>query len=60
LNYLRENPHSWNIIKSSVNKAYIEGIYSRHHDKSDNPLGPKKNEMEGLHDHQIKPRSKME
>jgi hypothetical protein len=34
LNYLCENPHSWNIIKSSVNEAYIEGFYSHRHDKS--------------------------
>jgi hypothetical protein len=59
LNYLPDNPRSWNIIKSSVNKVYI-GLYSRRHDKSGNPSSPKKIEIEGLPDHQIKPRSKME
>jgi hypothetical protein len=44
LNYLRENPHSWDIIKSSVNETYIEGLYSRRHDKSGNPSNSKKTE----------------
>jgi hypothetical protein len=60
LNYLRENLQSWNIIKSSVNEAYIEGLNSRCHDKSGNLSSPKKIEMDGLHDHQIRPMSKME
>jgi hypothetical protein len=46
-------------MKSSVNEVYI-GLYSRRHDKSGNPSSPKKIEIEGLSDHQIKPRSKME
>jgi hypothetical protein len=34
LNYFLENPYLWNIIKSSVNEAYIEGHISRLVDKS--------------------------
>jgi lipopolysaccharide export system protein LptC len=33
-NYLLENHLSWNIIKYSINIAYIEGFYSRLGDKS--------------------------
>jgi hypothetical protein len=38
----------------------MEGLYYHHHNKSGNPSSPKKIEMEGLHNHQFKPRSKME
>jgi hypothetical protein len=58
--YLRENPLSWNIIKTSVNEAYMERLYYHHHNKSGNTSSPKKFEMEGLHDHQFEPRSKVE
>jgi hypothetical protein len=34
LNYFLENPHSWNIIKSSVNEAYIYGLNSHLVNKS--------------------------
>jgi hypothetical protein len=54
--YLHENPHSWNITKSSVNEAYMERLYYRRHNKSGNTSSPKKFEMEGLHDHQFEPR----
>jgi hypothetical protein len=60
LNYLRENLHTWNIINLSVNKAYLERLYDHHHTKSGNSSSPKKFEMEGLHNHQFEPRSKME
>jgi hypothetical protein len=52
--YLLGNPHSWNIIKSSVNGAYMERLYYRRHNKSGNPSSPKKIAMEGLHNHQFK------
>jgi hypothetical protein len=34
LNYFLENPHSCNIIKSSVNEAYIQGFNYHLDDKS--------------------------
>jgi hypothetical protein len=49
--YLHENPRSWNIIKSSMNEAYIERLYYHRHIKSGNPSSPNKFEMEGLHNH---------
>jgi hypothetical protein len=58
--YLRENLHSWNINNSSVNEAYLERLYDHRHIKSRNPSSPKKFEMEGLHNHEVEPRSKME
>jgi hypothetical protein len=58
--YHPENPHSWNIIKLSVNEAYLEILYDRHHIKNGNPSSPKKFEMEGLHNYQFEQRSKME
>jgi hypothetical protein len=60
LNYLCENPHSWSTIKSSVNEAYMERLYYLRHNKNGNPSSPRKIEMEGLHNHQFEPRSKME
>jgi hypothetical protein len=38
----------------------LERLYDRRHNKSGNTSSPKKFEMEGLHDHQFEPRSKME
>jgi hypothetical protein len=58
--HLLKNLHSWNIINSSVNKAYLERLYYCRHTKSGNSSSPKKFEMEGLHNHQFEPRSKME
>jgi hypothetical protein len=60
LMYLRENLHSWNIINSIVNEDYLDRIYDHHNIKSGHPSCPKKFEMEGLHNHQFEPRSKME
>jgi hypothetical protein len=55
-----ENLHSWDIINSSVNEDYLEKLYDRHHIKSGNLSSPKKFEMEGFHNHQFEPSSKME
>jgi hypothetical protein len=55
--YLRENNHSWNIIKLSVNEAYMERLDYHHLIKSGNPSSPKKFQMEGHHNHQFKSRS---
>jgi hypothetical protein len=43
-----------------VNEDYLERLHDYHHIKSGNPSSPKKFEMEGLHNHQFEPRSKME